>query len=379
MVNFLPMPKRDLPKLIIADSERDADMLYATRFFVPDAFLLLEQNGRRTIALSDLEVDRGRSSARVDEVLSITDELKRLGLRKSTPYGKFAGAFLRSRKVRRALVPATFPVAMAQALAREGVSVVPAKGLLFQERIRKTEEELKLLRQAMAITETGLARAMEVLGAAEIGRNRELRWSGQALTSELLRAEIDSAVLRAGGMPANTIVAGGVQACDPHERGSGPLRANELIIIDIFPRSVRSGYYGDMTRTVVRGRATEAQRHLWETVRAGQKMALSAMKAGADGKKIHESVKTFFKEQGFPTEQHEGRWRGFFHGTGHSLGLDLHEEPRFGKCIMQAGQVLTVEPGIYWPGVGGARQEDVAAVTEEGVRILSKFPKVLEL
>jgi Xaa-Pro aminopeptidase len=379
MMNFLPMAKRPLPKLIIADSERDADMLYATRFFVPDAFLLLEQNGRRTIALSDLEVDRGRGSARVDEVLSITDELKRLGLRKTTPYGKFAGVFLRSRKVRRALVPATFPVSMAQALAREGVSVVPAKGLLFEDRIRKTEEELKLLRQAMAITEAGLARAMEVLRAAEIGRKGELRWSGQTLTSELLRAEIDSAVLRAGGMPANTIVAGGVQACDPHERGSGPLRANELMIIDIFPRSVRSGYFGDMTRTVVRGRATHPQRHLWETVRAGQKMALRAMKAGAEGKKIHESVKTFFKEQGFPTEQHEGRWRGFFHGTGHSLGLDLHEEPRFGKCVMQAGQVLTVEPGIYWPGVGGARQEDVAAVTEDGVRILSKFPKVLEL
>ena len=134
-----------------------------------------------------------------------------------------------------------------------------------------------------------------------------------------------------------------------------------------------------MTRTVLRGRATDAQRHLWETVRTGQKMALGAMKAGAEGKKIHESVKKFFKEQGFPTEQHEGRWRGFFHGTGHGLGLELHEEPRFGKTVMQAGQVLTVEPGIYWPGVGGARQEDVAAVTEDGVRVLSKFPKILEL
>lgn len=373
------MPKRDLPRLIIADSERDADMLYATRFFVPDAFLLLDQNGWRTIALSDLEVDRGRGAARVDEVLSITDELKRLGLRKTTPYGKFAGVFLRSRKVRRALVPATFPVALAHALAREGVSVVPAKGLFYGDRIRKTEDELKLLRQSMAITEAGLARAMEVLRAAEIGPKAELRWSGQPLTSELLRAEIDSAVLRAGGLPANTIVAGGVQACDPHERGSGPLRGNELIIIDIFPRSARSGYWGDMTRTVLRGRATDAQRHLWETVRSGQKMALGAMKAGAEGKKIHESVKTFFKEQGFPTKQHEGRWRGFFHGTGHGLGLELHEEPRFGKTVMQVGQVLTVEPGIYWPGVGGARQEDVAAVTQDGVRVLSRFPKVLEL
>ncbi len=366
-------------RLIIADSERDPDMLYATRFFAPDAFLFLEHDGRRTIALSDLEVDRGRAQAPVDEVVSMSEEGERLGLKKGAPLAQFAAAFLRSRKVRTALVPAAFPLGLARALERGGVRVTPVQGLFWAERERKSEADLKALRQALVKTETGMARAMEVLRAAEIGPRKSLRWGGAALTSERLRAEIDCAILRAGGLPANTIVAGGAQACDPHERGSGPLRAVELIIIDIFPRDTRTGFFGDMTRTVVRGRASDAQRHLWETVWTGQAMALAEMKPGASGKAIHERVKRFFAGEGFPTEQHEGRWRGFFHGTGHGLGLELHEEPRFGKTTFQPGQVLTVEPGIYWPGVGGARQEDVAAITETGIRLLSRFEKKLEL
>jgi Xaa-Pro aminopeptidase len=371
--------KKSSPRLIIADSERDPDILYATKLFVPDPFLFLEQNGRRTIALSDLEVDRGRAHATVDEVVSITEEAKRLGLPKTATFSQFAAAFLRSRKVRRAEVPATFPLSLATSLGKGGIRLTPAKGLFFAERETKSPEELKLIRKALAVTEAGMARGIEVLKASKPGgKGNVLQWSGKTLTSEILRAEIDSAILRAGGTPANTIVAGGAQACDPHERGSGPLRANELIILDIFPRH-SSGYFGDMTRTVVRGRASDEQRRLWETVRAGQQLALRKMKPGVNGKKLHEEVKKYFTDQGYPTEQSDGRWRGFFHGTGHGLGLELHEAPRFGSTTFKVGQVLTVEPGIYWPGIGGARQEDVAAITKTGIQILSRFPKVLEI
>jgi len=199
------------------------------------------------------------------------------------------------------------------------------------------------------------------------------------LTSEILRAEIDSAILCAGGQPANTIVAGGNQACDPHERGTGPLRAHSLIILDIFPRDARTGYFGDMTRTVVRGRASEAQRRLWETVREAQMHAIKAMKPGADGGGIHDAVKDFFTANGYPTGLQNGRQTGFFHGTGHGLGLEIHEEPRFARTIFKPGQVITVEPGLYYPGLGGVRIEDVVTVTGTGVRMLSRFPKQLEL
>ena len=152
-----------------------------------------------------------------------------------------------------------------------------------------------------------------------------------------------------------------------------------LIVMDIFPRDARTGYFGDMTRTVVRGRASDAQRRLWETVLEGQQLALRAMKPGVDGKEVHDAVTAFFTERGYPTEQRKGRWTGFFHGTGHGLGLEIHEEPRFGRTRFKPGQVLTVEPGLYYPGLGGVRIEDVVTVTGTGIRMLSRFEKRLEV
>ena len=250
---------------------------------------------------------------------------------------------------------------------------------LWPRRETKSADEIRQMEHALRITEAGMARAMEVLAASRLGPGKKLSWSGRTLTSEILRAEIDSAILRAGGLPANTIVAGGDQACDPHERGFGPLKANSLIILDIFPRDARSGYYGDMTRTVVHGRASETQRRLWETVKAGQELALKKMKPGVDGLKLHNEVKQFFTDRGFPTEVRNGRQVGFFHGTGHGLGLEIHEFPRFQKTVFKPGQSITVEPGLYYPGLGGVRIEDVVVVTKRGIRMLSRFEKRLEI
>src|ERR1043166_9633134 len=373
--------KNDVTRLIVAASENDPDMLYATRFFAPDAFIFLEERGKRTLVLSDLEIDRAREQAEADE-FSYYSAIERevQGKQKKAPaYEKVLSHFLRKRGVRSALVPASFPLGFAQELAASKIRLRTSNGLFWPEREAKSEEELKLMRRALAITESGLARAMEVLGASTPGAGRKLSWSGRTLTSEILRAEIDSAILRAGGLPANTIVAGGDQACDPHERGSGPLKANSLIILDIFPRDAVSGYFGDMTRTVVRGRASEAQRRLWETVRDGQTLALKKMKPGLDGLKLHTEVKQLFTDRGYPTEVRNGRQVGFFHGTGHGLGLEIHEIPRFQKTVFKPGQVLTVEPGLYYPGVGGVRIEDVVAVTQSGTRMLSRFEKRLEI
>jgi Xaa-Pro aminopeptidase len=368
-------------RLIVAASDHDPDMLYATKFFVPDPFIFLEQNGKRTIVLSDLEIDRARKQAKADEIVSFSRiEREVQGTQKKAPaFEKVMSHFLRKRGVRSALVPASFPLGYATELAGQKIRVRAANGLFWPEREAKSDEELRQMRRALAITEKGLARAMEVLAASKIGPGKKLSWAGRTLTSEILRAEIDSAILRAGGLPANTIVAGGDQACDPHERGSGPLKANSLIILDIFPRDAVSGYFGDMTRTVVRGRASEAQRRLWETVRDGQTLALKKMKPGLDGLKLHTEVKQLFTDRGYPTEVRNGRQVGFFHGTGHGLGLEIHEIPRFQKTVFKPGQVLTVEPGLYYPGIGGARLEDVVVVTKGGTRMLSRFEKRLEI
>ena len=371
----------DATRLIVAASEHDPDMLYATRFFAPDAFIFLEERGKRTLVLSDLEIDRARKQAQADEFVSYSAlEREVQGTQRKAPaYEKVLSHFLRKRGVRSAVVPANFPLGFAQELEASKIRLRTTNGLFWPEREAKTDEELRLMRRALQITEAGMARAVEVLAASKSGAGKKLAWSGKTLTSEILRAEIDSAILRAGGLPANTIVAGGDQACDPHERGSGPLKSNSLIILDIFPRDAKSGYFGDMTRTVVRGRASEEQRRLWTTVREGQTLALKAMKPGRDGRIIHENVKQFFRDQGYPTEIRNGRQVGFFHGTGHGLGLEIHEYPRFQKTVFKVGQVLTVEPGLYYPGVGGARIEDVAVVTKSGQRLLSRFEKRLEI
>jgi Xaa-Pro aminopeptidase len=373
--------KNDATRLIVAASEHDPDMLYATRFFAPDAFIFLEERGKRTLVLSDLEIDRARKQAKADVFVSYSALEREVQgkQKKAPPYEKVLSHFLRKRGVRSALVPANFPLGFAQELEASKIRLRTTNGLFWPEREAKTDEELKLMRRALQITESGMARGIEVLSASNAGPGKKLRWSGKTLTSEILQAEIDSAVLRAGGLPANTIVAGGDQACDPHERGAGPLKANSLIILDIFPRDAKTGYFGDMTRTVVRGRANEEQRELWQTVREGQELALKKMKPGVDGLTVHNEVKQFFTDRGFPTEVRDGRQVGFFHGTGHGLGLEIHEFPRFQKTVFKVGQVLTVEPGLYYPGLGGVRIEDVAVVTKSGNRLLSRFEKRLEV
>jgi Xaa-Pro aminopeptidase len=367
--------------LIVAASETDPDMLYATKFFAPDPFIFLQKNGKRILVLSDLEIDRGRKQAKADEFVMFSHlERETQGKsKKAPPYEKVLAHFLRKRGIRSAIVPSNFALGYAQELTANKIRVRATNGLFWPEREAKSEKEIEMIGGALRITETGLKRAIEVLKASKPGAGKRLRWSGKTLTSEMLRAEIDSTILRAGGIPTGTIVAGGDQACDPHERGFGPLYANSLIILDVFPRAAKTGYFGDMTRTVLRGRASDAQRKLWETVKAGQTLALKKIKAGVDGMAIHKAIQKSFAERGFPTEVRKGRRVGFFHGTGHGLGLEIHEHPRLQKVVLKDRQVLTVEPGLYYPGLGGARQEDVVVVTKSGCRVLSRFPKQLEI
>jgi len=373
--------KEKTTRLIVAASETDPDMLYATRFFAPDPFIFLQRNGKRTLVLSDLEIDRGRKQADADEFVSFNKLEREVQgkSKKAPPYEKVLSHFLRKRGVRSTIVPASFPLGYAQELAANKIRLRATNGLFWPEREAKSEKELEMIGRALRITEIGLKRAIKVLARSTITRGKRLRWSGKTLTSEMLRAEIDSAILRAGGTPTGTIVAGGDQACDPHERGYGPLFADSLIILDVFPRDAKTGYFGDMTRTVVRGRASDEQRKLWETVKAGQALALKRIKAGVDGMTIHKAIQEFFKKRGFPTEVRKGKNVGFFHGTGHGIGLEIHEYPRLQKVTLKDRQVLTVEPGLYYPGLGGARQEDVVVVTKAGCKILSRFPKKLEI
>ena len=370
--------------LMVADSEHDANMLYAVGMFVPDPFIYLRLRGRSTIVMSDLEIDRARKQAPHCRAISLSACFRKLrdAGRKRPNHAQVIHAILRERGFRRILVPHNFPLGMAEELKRLGVFVKVKRGGFFPEREQKLPAEVKKISAALMMAEVGMAEAIQVLRNSKIARDGRLLHHNIPLTSERLRSVIDTAIIQASGLAAHTIVAGGAQGCDPHEGGFGPLRANEPIIIDIFPRSQKTGYFGDITRTVVRGRTSEAVRRLYDTVLQGQKLAFRKVRAGTPTADPHRAVQDFFVAQGYKTERRNGRMQGFFHGTGHGLGLEIHEAPRMGATStgkLTAGQVVTVEPGLYYPELGGVRLEDVALVTQNGARNLTRFEKVLEI
>ena len=369
--------------LMFADSERDANMLYATGLFVPDPFIYLSGRSRPLLVMSDLEIDRARRQAPHCRVISLTtyfQKLKRAGV-KSPRYPQVIRDICRENKIRRAIVPDNFPLGLAKDLKKLGLKLKPRTGF-FPKREIKSADEVRKISAALTMAEVGMAEGMQVLRLSKIDKRRQLIYRGLPLTSERLRAVIDCAILQACGLAANTIVAGGRQACDPHERGFGRLRAHEPIIIDIFPRSQKTGYFGDITRTIVRGRASEAVRKLYHTVFAGQKIGFEKIRAQVKTAEVHKAVQQYFVQQGYRTGRHNGRMEGFFHGTGHGLGLEIHEAPRVSPSsaeVLRPGHVVTVEPGLYYPEIGGVRLEDVALVTTNGAKNLTRFEKVLEI
>jgi Xaa-Pro aminopeptidase len=370
--------------LIYAASEQDANILYAVGMFVPDPFIYLRLSGREYVVMSDLEIDRARAQAPHCRVLSLSacqTKLRDSGLKRPV-IADIIAAILRERRVRRIAVPYNFPAGLAVELRARKLQVDARPDPFFPARERKSPAEVKKISAALMMAEIGMAEGIQVLQSCRITKDRRLMYHDVPLTSEKLRSVIDTAIMRASGLAAHTIVAGGKQGCDPHEGGHGLLRANEPIILDIFPRSQKTGYFGDITRTVVRGRASEAVRKLYATVREGQRIAFNQVRAGTPTADIHRSVQDYFTREGYETGKRGGRMRGFFHGTGHGLGLEIHESPRLGPTspgVLQPGQVVTVEPGLYYPEIGGVRLEDVALVTDGRPRNLTKFEKVLEI
>jgi Xaa-Pro aminopeptidase len=288
----------------------------------------------------------------------------------------------RERRLRKIFVPANFPHGLARELRNFKIKVRVKKGGIFPEREFKNADEIKKISGALIMAEVGLAEGIQALKTSKILRDGKLNYHGVPLTSEKLRAIIETAIVQAGGSACHTIVAGGRQACDPHEPGHGHLRANEPIILDVFPRSCKTGYFGDITRTVVRGRASEAARRLYDTVARAQEIAFAHLQPQTPAVEVHKAVQIFFEGQGYKTGRKNGRMQGFFHGTGHGLGMEIHEAPRIAvnsHDVLAAGQVITIEPGLYYTEIGGVRLEDVAAITPQGPRNLTKFEKSLEV
>ncbi len=376
------MSQPEAATLFIAASEHDSNLYYATRFMAPDPFIYLEIKGERVMVMSDLEMDRARTQASVDRVLSyseIEQKAKKQGMKDPTAVD-IVHVVLKEFKIRRLSVPANFPVIHAARLQERGYSLKPKRDPFYEQRVVKTAEEVRHIEDAQRATEEAVAAAHAMLRGAEI-KDEQLWLDGALVTSERVKKLINVKLMERDCIAQHTIVAGGEQACDPHNEGSGPLPVHRSIIFDVFPRSATSRYFADMSRTVIRGTASSELKRLYCVVKDAQEDAIDKIKDGADGMKIHQGICTRFEKAGYKTGLVNGRMQGYFHGTGHGVGLDIHEAPRISRTgsPLQEGHVVTVEPGLYYPGLGAVRIEDMVLVTRDGCRNLTNFPKVLEL
>ena len=376
------MSQPEAATLFIAASEQDSNLYYATRFMAPDPFIYLEIKGERVMVMSDLEMDRARAQASVDRVLSyseIEQKAKKQGIKDPTAVD-IVHVVLKESKIRRLSVPANFPVIHAARLQERGYSLKPKRDPFYEQRVLKTAEEVRHIEDAQRATEEAVAAAHALLRRAEI-KDEQLWLDGALVTSERIKKLVNVKLMERDCIAQHTIVAGGEQACDPHNEGSGPLPAHRSMIFDVFPRSATSRYFADMSRTVIRGKVSPELKRLYGAVKDAQEDAIDKIKDGADGMKIHQGICARFEKAGYKTGLVNGRMQGYFHGTGHGVGLDIHEAPRISRTgsLLQEGHVVTVEPGLYYPGLGAVRIEDMVLVTKDGCRNLTNFPKVFEL
>ncbi len=364
-------------------SQDDANQLYLSGFTGPDPFVTLYADGEIHVLVSGLEYGRARNEALADTVERHADYDYEYGGREER--NDMYAAFVRDKGVDSVLMPPRGPVGTADALRDRGIDVtVDADDRIQEVRAVKTDEEVSAIRAVQAANEAAMRRAESMLAAADVADESDdaadagvLLHDGEPLTSERVSTAIETTLLEHGCALDETIVAGGAQAADPHDRGSGPLRANEPIIVDIFPRSKETKYNGDMTRTFCVGEASDTARKWYDLTERAFEAALDAIEPGATGEDVHDAACDVYEAAGEPTFRTDPETEtGFIHSTGHGIGLDVHESPGLssGGEELEPGHVVTVEPGLYDPAVGGIRIEDLVVVTEDGYENLTDYP-----
>ncbi|MFB6072013.1 MAG: M24 family metallopeptidase [Halobacterium sp.] len=370
--------------LVDADGD-DPTQYYLSGYHAPDEFVTLYADGEVRLLVSPLEATRADGDSDAAEVRDLAEfdfeelaeEHGRNGYR---PHA--AARFLDEYGIDSVAVPVSFPSGTAEVLREYGVDVeVDYDDAVGDLRAVKTDAEIEAVAETQRANEAAMAAAEDLLAAASV-EDGVLVHDGDALTSERVRREIEVTLLEEGCLLEDCIVASGPEAARAHESGSGPIEAGEPVVVDVFPRGKTSRYYGDMTRTFVKGEHDDQTREWYEVIRAAFDAALDVLEAGVTGEAVDAAVCDVFEDAGYPTlRTHDSPDRGFFHSTGHGVGLAVHEQPslsRFGGEL-EAGHVVTVEPGLYEQGVGGVRLEDLVVVTEDGYRNLDDYPRDLRV
>jgi len=373
--------------LICADSFRSGDMRHSVPVAVPDRFLYVEQNGTRTAVVTAFEIPRIVAADAAIETIAP----EALGLDELLAAGTPAAAaaleiYVRACErlgVSSAVVPADFPVELADRLRARGVAVEVDRELFESRRRSKDAREVAGLRRAQRACEAALDVGRAMLRAADPG-GPVLVLDGEPLTCERIKVEIERVFSQHGVAGEEFIVSHGSQTAVAHELGSGAIEPGEPVVFDLFPRDRETGIYSDMTRTYVVGEAPEEIRRYHELCLEALSLSAAAVKPGVNGRDLMRLVCDFFAGHGFPTpltkRPGEVLDSGFFHGLGHGVGLDVHEKPALSRSgdDLVSGDVITLEPGLYRAGFGGVRLEDVLLVTDDGAETVARYPYGLE-
>ena len=366
--------------LLDADSS-NATQRYLSGFDAPDPFVTCYRPSELSVLVSGLEFGRAKTESLADRIRRPVDYNRRELVEAYGPIEaghRVTAAFLADCGVGSVAVPERFPVGTADGLREQGIEVVvDTADVLIDIRAVKTPTELDYIRTTQQANEAAMAAAEKAIRTASVDSEGRLTLDGDVMTSERVKTIIETTLLEHGCGLDETIVACGQQAADPHNRGSGPLYAGEPIIIDIFPRDKSTGYHSDMTRTFCTGEPSDTLAAWYELTERALQAALDAVKPGNTGGDVHAAACAVYEDAGLPTFRTDPETEvGFIHSTGHGVGLDVHERPSLSTDggDLVAGQVITVEPGLYDPSVGGVRIEDIVIVTEDGSENITEYP-----
>ena len=367
--------------LIYADTLRSPQLRHEVPVAVPDPFLYVERGGERHAVLTSFEVDRLREAGIDAHPLEEFgwDELVAKGLEREEIDLQLQVRACKELDVTSAVVPSTFPLELADRLRENGVDLRVDRPFFLQRRRVKNEAELAGIRRAQAGAEAAMGAARELLRRAE-PKNGSVVLDGEPLTCERLKLEIQRVFGEHGLASDEFIVSHGPQSAVGHDMGSGPIAPNESIVIDLWPRDRESACFADMTRTFVVGTPSDELVEYHRLVYDALRRAQESVRAGIEGRSVFTQVCELFHEAGQPTQLSKKPGEvldsGFYHGLGHGVGLEVHEQPWIGRVPgeLVAGDVVTLEPGLYRHGYGGCRLEDLVLVTEDGAENLTHFP-----
>lgn len=370
------MENKAFTRIVIRSEKTVENIRYLCGVEPPEQAVLIKSGSHSKLIVSKMEYNRLRRTVKPGVTVVHPEKI---GSSWAAGPADWAQKTVTEKKL---IVSPDFPIGVAGKLEEIGFELVVTDEKICPGREVKNEQEIEAVQQSQRAAVAAMKAAIEHISSAEIGADGFLRVGGTVLTSEAVRATIGHTLLDFGCSGEDTIVSCGPASADPHERGFGPLSGGQPIVMDIFPRSGTTGYWGDITRTVCRGAAPVELKKQYNAVKAVQAAQLKKVKAGVCADLVHATGAELMESRGFKTEVVDDIPQGFIHGTGHGVGLEIHEAPNVSPANHQklrAGHIVTVEPGLYYPAIGGVRIEDTVVVTKDGCKMLCPCIKKLEI